>query len=122
MYPDIESMMRKVRENLDQQALMLEITQSELTQYFRAGQAIYFSDMSAAADLAWGISKSRFDQVTEQAIASLPADKLNLSLQYLGDIQGIDLGDEFKEDPIGYAEAWVLSLTVEPISKAKQKQ
>lgn len=84
-----------------------------LSQYAEPERPISFSGMSAAMDIASGISKPRFKNVMQQIKTGLLADRLNFGLHHFDDIPGIDLGDSFRKDPKSEVPALVLSGTLD---------
>ena len=84
-----------------------------LSRRYPIGSHVELSGMSTAMDLASGISASRNEEVLEQAKTSLLGDMLNFGLHHFNDINGIDLGDEFRLDPINDIPTLALSGTLD---------
>lgn len=84
-----------------------------LSQYAEPEKPIYFSGMSAAMDIASGITEERYKLVMQQIKTGLLADRLNFGLHHFDDIPGIDLGDSFRVDPISDVQTLVLSGTLD---------
>ena len=84
-----------------------------LSRYIDPLKPISFSGMSTAMDIASGISSERYNTVLNQVKTGLLADKLNFGLDHFDDIDGIDLGDAFREKPNSDVPTLVLSGTLD---------
>jgi len=84
-----------------------------LSQYTDPIRPISFFGMSAAMDIASGISQPRYEKVLEQAKTGLMADKLNFGLDHFNDIPGIDLGESFRQAPKSDVPVLILSGTLD---------
>ncbi|NHK27032.1 alpha/beta hydrolase [Parvularcula flava] len=87
----------------------------QLLSYFMAGEgtALSFRPMSLAMDIASGISAERLALVEEQAETSLLRDYLNFPMPQLNGMLGLDLGDEFRTDPVSDVPVLVLTGTLD---------
>ncbi len=90
-----------------------EVITNILNQFFPIETHIKISGMSMAMDLASGITEARYQEVLKQSKTGLLGDKLNFGLHHFGDIEGLDLGDEFRKDPISDVPTLVLSGTLD---------
>ena len=73
---------------------------TDLLQRYGAGnRPISFSAMPVAMDLASGQSEQRYAKIMEQAKTSLLSSHLNSSIHLSGVIDGLDLGESFREKP-----------------------
>jgi pimeloyl-ACP methyl ester carboxylesterase len=87
----------------------------QLIQYFHEpNEPISWYPMSMAMDIASGITEERLADVETQAETSLFADFLNFPMpQLLGAIPNIDLGDDFRQDPVSDVPLLLLSGTLD---------
>ncbi|MEO1028419.1 MAG: alpha/beta hydrolase, partial [Pseudomonadota bacterium] len=78
------------------------------------GAPISYRPMSFAMDLASGTGKARMAQVAKDAETSLLKDYLNFPMPHLdGYVDGLDLGDNFREAPVSDIPMLVLSGTLD---------
>lgn len=84
-----------------------------MSQHYPISSHLSLSGMSTAMDLASGITEKRKNNVIEQAKTSLLGYALNFGLHHFEDIDGLDLGDSFRVDPVTDIPTLVLSGTLD---------
>ena len=82
--------------------------------FFEPGEPISLNPMSTAMDLASGVSRARLAQVREQADTALLRDYLNFPMPHiLGVWPDIDLGESFRDGPVGDTPVLLFSGTLD---------
>lgn len=84
-----------------------------LSQRYPVDTHVSLPGMSVAMDLASGITQKRYRKVLKQAKTSLLGDRLNFGLHHFNDIPGLDLGDNFRQDPRSEVPTLILSGTLD---------
>ena len=90
-----------------------EVITQLMSSYYSFTDTVFLPGMTYAMDLASGISDNRFNTVIKQAKTSLLGDVLNFGLHHFNDIEGLDLGDTFRQDPSSDTPTLVLSGTLD---------
>jgi pimeloyl-ACP methyl ester carboxylesterase len=85
-----------------------------LGRFITPNDAIGWRVMPLTMDVASGISDARLVRVREQAKTALLGDYLNFPMPHFNKLfEGVDLGDEFRKNPVSKVPALLLSGTLD---------
>jgi len=85
-----------------------------MARFFDPGAPISYRPMSFAMDIASGVGEARKAEIARQAQAALLKNYLNFPMPQLdGVVEGLDLGDVFRDPPVSDVPVLVLSGTLD---------
>ena len=85
-----------------------------MARFFDPGAPISYRPMSFAMDIASGVGEARNAEIARQAQTALLKDYLNFPMPQLdGVVDGLDLGDAFRDPPVSDVPVLVLSGTLD---------